>query len=202
MRQMQLLILLVGAMFAPSTWADNSAAWANSYTLEAGKRYAEAIAAVDAIPAGDADAQLTLLRKGWLNYLLGQYNDSVDLYKQAVQQNPKSLDAVLGATLPLLAQQRWQESALYAKQVLEAAPYHYTASLRLLLALEGARDWNAMKKTSEDLAEHYPSDATALVYLARSYAWLGDKNLAKKAYNSVLSRIPGHVEATAYLNKN
>lgn len=202
MKQMQLLILLAGVMLAPSTWADNSAAWANSYTLEAGKRYADAIAAVNAIPAGDADAQLTLLRKGWLNYLLGQYNDSADLYKQAIQQSPKSLDAPLGATLPLLAQQRWQEAALYAKQVLEAAPYHYTASLRLLLALEGARDWNAMKKASEDLSEHYPTDATALVYLARSHAWLGDKDSAKKVYSSVLSRIPGHYEATAYLSKN
>lgn len=199
---MQLLILLAGVMLAPSTWADNSAAWTKSYTLEAGKRYAEAIAALDAIPAGDADAQLALLRKGWLNYLLGQYNDSVELYKQAVQQSPKSLDAALGATLPLLAQQRWQEAALYAKQVLEVAPYHYTASLRLLLALEGARDWSEMKKVSEDLAERYPTDATALVYLARSYAWLGDKAEAKKAYSSVLSRIPGHYEATAYLNKN
>lgn len=202
MKKMQMLILLAGVALAPYTWADNSAAWAKSYTLEGGKKYADAISAVDAIPAGDADAQLVLLRKGWLNYLLGQYNDSVDLYKQAMQQSPKSLDAMLGATLPLLAQQRWQEAAMYAKQVLEASPYQYTAALRLLLALEGARDWSAMKKQAEDLAEHYPTDATALVYLARSHAWLGDKDPAKKAYSAVLSRIPGHYEATAYLSKN
>lgn len=199
--KMQMLILLAVVTFAPYTWADNSAAWAKSYTLETEKKYADALAAINAIPADDPDAQLTLLRRGWLNYLLEQYNDSVKLYKQAMQLNPKSLDAVLGVTLPLLAQQKWQESALYAKQVLEVSPYQYTASLRLLLAEEGAREWESMKKHAQDLVEHYPTDATALVYLARSHAWLGDKEAARKAYSAVLNRIPGHYEATAYLNK-
>ena len=201
MKKMQLLILVVSAMFAPYSLADNSAAWTKSYTLETEKKYAEALSALDAIPANDPDAQLTLLRRGWLNYLLEQYNDSVKWYKQAMQQSPKSLDAALGVTLPLLAQQRWQESALYAKQVLEVSPYQYTAFLRLLLAEEGAREWASMKKHAQDLAEHYPTDATALVYLARSHAWLGDKDAARKAYSSVLNRVPGHYEATAYLNK-
>ena len=201
MNQMQMLILSAVVTFAPYTWADNSAFWAKSYTLEAEKKYVEALSALDAIPADDPDAQLTLLRRGWLNYLLEQYNESVKWYKQAMQQSPKSLDAALGVTLPLLAQQRWQESALYSKQVLEVSPYQYTASLRLLLAEEGAREWTAMKKHAQDLAEHYPTDATALVYLARSHAWLGDKEAARKVYSTVLNRIPGHYEATAYLNK-
>ncbi len=201
MNKMQMLILSAAVTFAPCTWADNSASWTKSYTLETEKKYVEALSALDAIPADAPEAQLALLRRGWLNYLLEQYNESVKWYKQAMQQSPKSLDAALGVTLPLLAQQRWQEAALYAKQILEVSPYQYTAFLRLLLADEGAGDWSAMKKHAQDLADHYPTDATALVYLARSHAWLGDKEAARKVYGSVLNRIPGHYEATAYLNK-
>jgi tetratricopeptide (TPR) repeat protein len=205
-KKMQLIILLAVVMLGctlhpPYSWADNSSEWKKSYTLEAEKKYADAISALDSIPETAGDAQLLLLRKGWLNYLLGQYNESVNLYKQAIQQSPESLDAPLGITLPLLAQQHWQEAITYAKQVLKIAPYQYTAFLRLLQAEEGAHDWISMKKHAEDLAEHYPTDATALVYLARSNAWLGDNEAARKAYGSVLSLVPGHEEATAYLNK-
>ena len=203
MKKVRLALLLAG-LLANSSWAyaDNEAVWSSSYGLEAGKKYAEALSALDAIPESSPDSQLLLLRKGWLTYLQGQYNDSVKFYQEALQQNPQSLDAMLGATLPLLAQQRWQESAVYAKQVLSAAPNQYTAYLRLIVAEEGAKDWASMKKHAEELTAHYPTDTTAFVYLARAHAWLGDKESAKKAYSAVLVRLPKHLEATAYLSKN
>ncbi len=201
MKKIRLVILLASLLSSSWAYADNEAAWTSSYTLEAGKKYAEAFAALDVIPENSADAQLVLLRRGWLTYLQGQYNDSVKHYQDALQQNPNSLDATLGLTLPLLAQQRWQEAAASAKQVLNAAPNQYTAYLRLIVAEEGARDWTSMKKHAEELTEHYPTDTSAFVYLARAYAWLGDKESAKKAYSAVLSRMPKHYEATAYLSK-
>jgi tetratricopeptide (TPR) repeat protein len=202
MKKIRLALLLAGLLTTSWAYADNDAAWSNSYSLEASKKYAEALTALNAIPASGENAQLLLLRQGWLTYLQGQYNDSVKYYQEAMQQNPKSLDAVLGVTLPLLAQQRWQEAAVNAKQVLNSSPNQYTAYLRLIVAEEGARDWSAMKQHAEELTEHYPTDTSAFVYLARAYAWLGDKDAAKKAYNAVLTRLPKHYEATAYLAKN
>ena len=203
MKKIRLALLLTG-LLTTSSWvyADNEAVWTSSYSLEAGKKYAEALTALDAIPASGADGQLLLLRKGWLTYLQGEYNDSAKYYQEALQQNPKSLDAMLGMTLPLLAQQRWQEAAVYAKQVLNVAPNQYTAYLRLIVAEEGVHDWESMKKHAEELTEHYPTDTTAFVYLARAYAWLGDKESAKKTYSAVLVRMPKHLEAAAYLSKN
>ena len=201
MKKTPLALLLAGLLTTSWAYANDETAWLNSYNLEANKRYAEALSTIDSIPEDASDAQLLLLRRGWLHYLQGQYNESIDKYKQALQQNAKSLDAALGITLPLLAQQRWQEAALYSKQVLEIAPNQYTAYLRLILAEEGAHDWSAMKKHAEELTERYPTDSTAFVYLARAYAWLGDKDAAKKAYSAVLRRLPKHYEATAYLAK-
>ena len=37
MQMLKMLILLAVVTFAPYTWADNSASWAKSYTLEAEK---------------------------------------------------------------------------------------------------------------------------------------------------------------------
>jgi len=201
MKKIPLALLLAGLLTTSWAYADNEAAWSSSYGLEASKKYAEALSALSGISETGSDAQLLQLRKGWLSYLQGQYNDSVNFYQEALEKNPKSLDAALGATLPLLAQQRWQEAAKYAQQVLASSPNQYTAYLRLIVAEEGAKDWSSMKKHAEELTERYPTDTSAFVYLARAYAWLGDKDSAKKAYTAVLSRLPKHYEATAYLAK-
>lgn len=195
--------LILAALLANSSWVyANEVAWSNSYSLEAGKKYADAVTALNGLPETGSEGQLLLLRKGWLSYLQGQYNEAVKYYQDALQQNANSIDAQLGITLPLLAQQRWQEAALYAKKTLESSPNQYTAYLRLIVAEEGAKDWAAMKQHAEELTDHYPSDTTAFVYLARAHAWLGDKEAAKKAYSAVLSRLPKHYEATSYLSKN
>jgi tetratricopeptide (TPR) repeat protein len=199
LKKLLFVILLTG--ITSLAQADNDLVWKNSYQLEAVKKYAEALSALSVLKANDTDAELLLMRRGWLSYLMAQYNDAIGWYNQALQKNPKSLEARLGLTLPLLAQQRWKEAAQWANKVLEIAPYDYTATLRLILAEEGLRDWSSMKKYSLELAERYPTDATALVYVARSYAWLGDTEDARKVYANVLNRVPGHYEATAYLSK-
>lgn len=180
--------------------ADSEAVWGRSYQLEAAQQYAASLAALDTVQADGMEAELLMLRRGWLTYLSGQYGDSIAWYKQALQRNSKSHDARLGLTLSLLAQQRWREAALYAKQVLEASPYDYTATLRLIVAEEGLRDWSAMKKHAEILSERYPSDANALVYLARAHVWLGNVKEARRVYADVLLLSPGHLQARAYLN--
>ena len=183
-------------MASASAWASESS-WQKSYRLEAEGKYAEASAALDGAN-GNADADLALMRRGWLSYLQGRYNEAVDFYGRAISRNPKSLEARNGIALPLLAQQRWREAASHARQAIAESAWDYTAHLRLIIAEEGQRDWKTLAEHAEKVAEHYPSDATALVYLARAHAWMGNTRAAKEAYGRVLSRIPGHIEATSY----
>lgn len=178
------------------------AAWKNSYQLEAAGKYVEAIAALDQAAATGFDAELKLLRRGWLYYLLGRYDESIREYRLAAERNKNSVDARLGVTLPLLALKRWREAEQNARAALALSPNSYPALLRLTIALEGEHDWANMEKTAVIMAGVYPSDASSFVYLARAYAWLNKKNEAAKAYAAVLSRYPGHLEAKAYLEKN
>lgn len=177
------------------------AAWSSSYQLEAAGKYSEAIAAIDLVPANGPDAELKILRRGWLTYLPGNFNESIREYKLAIEKNGKSIDARLGITLPLLAQKRWREAALHAKAVLDLSPNNYTALLRLAIAEEAQGNWAEMAKYATMMTSFYPTDATAYVYLARANAWLNKRGDAVAAYLAVLSRVPGHLEAKAYLEK-
>jgi len=175
--------------------------WQKSYQFEAAGKYADAISAIDPISANSADAELKSLRRGWLFYLQGNFNDSIREYRLAMERNTRSIDARLGVTLPLLAQKRWREAEQNSRAVLELSPNNYTALIRLAVAQEAQRDWESLKKTGAALTISYPSDPTAYVYLARANAWLNKRAEAAAAYNAVLARYPGHLEAIAYLEQ-
>ena len=198
-----ILLAALGAVLALSATCvpAQEAAWQNSYQLETAGKYSEAIAALDPVPANSPDAEFKLIRRGWLFYQPGSFNESIREYRLAIERNGKSLDARLGVTLPLLAQKRWREAEQNARAALELAPNNYTGLLRLTLAQEGQRDWTNMARTAESMVMFYPTDATAYVYLARANAWLNKRDEANAAYTAVLSRYPGHLEAKAYLEK-
>ena len=175
--------------------------WQNSYQLEALGRYSDAMAALEPIAASGPEGEFKTLRRGWLFYLAGSYNESIREYRLATERNSRSLDARLGLTLPLLAEKRWRDAELAARAALELAPNNYFGLLRLAIAQEGQRDWTNMVKTTSILVATYPSDASAYVYHARANAGLGKRDDALAAYSSVLVRLPGHLEAKAFIEK-
>lgn len=191
--------LLLG-LFCLAAQADESA-WQKSYALESAGKYSEAEQPLDTAVNGP-EAEFAWMRRGWLSYRDGRYNEAVSHYKRAMARNPQSLEARNGIVLPLLAQQRWREAAIHARQVIAESSWDYTAHVRLLIAEEGQRDWRGMAAHAQDLTQRYPSDATVWVYLARAHAWQSNVKEAKAAYRRVLARIPGHQEGTAYLNRN
>lgn len=191
--------LATGLILMTSTASAQEAAWQNSYQLEAAGKYTEALAAIDGVPTNGPDAELKALRRGWLYYLPGRFDESIREYRLAIERNPKSVDARLGVTLPLLAAKRWRDAEQSAQAVLNLAPNNYTALLRLVIALEAQKDWAIMAKVAANMVSSYPTDASAYVYLARANAWLGKREEAVVAYTAALSRYPGHVEAKAYL---
>lgn len=175
--------------------------WTESYRLETLTRYEQAAEVLQPLRNKDPKNEFIFLRLGWLNYLSGNYNSAIDYYKKALGINNKSLDARLGLTLPLLAQQRWKEAGGFAQETLEIAPWNYYAHVRLMIAEEGMRQWQTLARHANDVNLHYPSDATVLVYLARANRWLGNTKAAKNAYLQVLQRVPGHIEALQYLEE-
>jgi tetratricopeptide (TPR) repeat protein len=176
--------------------------WAESYRLESLTRYEEAAQTLLSVAKKENNNEFLFLRIAWLNYLRGNHNDAIDYYKKALNLNQKSLDARLGLTLPLLAQQRWKEAAKYAQEALDVAPWNYYAHVRLMIAEEGMRQWETLADHANEVYQRYPSDATVLVYGARANRWLNNTKQARNAYQKVLERVPGHIEALQYLEEN
>ena len=174
-------------------------AWSESYLLESKAEYEAAAALFDPVLKREPANEFALLRRAWLNYLSGRYNQSHSDYQLALQVNPQSLDAQIGLTLPLLAQSRWKEAAIAARQALQVAPWNYYAHLRLLVAEEGLQQWRTLLEHTGKLHQRYPSDPTILVYRARAQLWLGDSQAGRETYRQVLQRVPGHLEAQEQL---
>lgn len=146
--------------------------------------------------------EYALMRYAYLQYLQGQYNESIESYKRLIQSNPKSIDAKLGITLPYLAQKRWRQVKQYSLEVLKLSHWNYVAHVRLMIAEEGMKNWETLQSHASQLSKVYPTDVATLVYLARAYAWQGNKDSAKSIYRKVLNRSPAHIEANYYVNAN
>ena len=94
------LLLVLSAMVllsSPAHAAESSSErYQESYALEAAYSYQRALEKLDGITPTGADAWLLPLRRGWLLYLLGRYEESVVAYDQAAKAAlPGSLEATL-----------------------------------------------------------------------------------------------------------
>ncbi|RLL51330.1 hypothetical protein D8Y20_09595 [Mariprofundus sp. EBB-1] len=179
--------------------AETKSPWSTSYTLEANGEYEKAASVIYPFTDNSDENEFALIRYGWLNYLQGNFNDSIQSYQRALDRNNRSIDARLGIALPLMAQRRWSSAMNYLKQIIGLSPLNYTAHVRLMVCEEGLRNWETLEKHAKEVSANYPTDATAIVYLARAYAWQGKKIEAQEAYKRVLVRYPENLEAIRYL---
>jgi tetratricopeptide (TPR) repeat protein len=200
-RTSSLLAIVATAILQCASARAQESVWQSSYQFESAGKYNEAIFALESVPVNGPDAELKLLRRGWLFYQAGKFDESIREYRLAIERNGRSIDARLGLLLPMLASKRWREAEQTGRAALDLAPHHYTASVRLAIAQEGMQDWPALTRTAATLVADYPSDATAYTYLARANAWQGKRAEATVAYSAVLARYPTHQEAKAYIDK-
>ena len=161
--------------------------WSESYRLESLGKPLDAAAKIEGHIRANEFAQL---RHAWLLYAAGRFEESAAGYRRAQQMNPNSLDALLGLTLPLMAQWKWKEAADVARMVQRQSPGNYTAGLRLVVIFEALKQWKAMADEAIALVQRYPSDATAWVYLGRGEAASGNAGKAAEAYRRVLQIVP------------
>lgn len=193
------VVFLAGFFIPIAVWSAVDP-WTESYRLEALTQYQNAAKSLEIVIKDNPRHEFAILRQGWLNYLQGAHNEAIRDYQKALDINPNSLEARLGLTLPLIAQQRWREVASHVDKVLKVAPWNYYAHVRLMMSEEGEKKWDTLASHAKNVSQRYPSDATILVYLARANVWLKNDKEARRAYEQVLERVPGHIEAVQYLS--
>lgn len=199
--RLALVSALMLALSASITQANSDDNWALSYQLEAKQKYAEAQKVMESVSDTGRDAELLALRNGWLLYLQDNYSDAIRAYNKALQINPRSLDARLGFTLPLMAQSRWQEAARQAQLALDQASGNYTAHLRLLACELALQQWDQLRTHAQQLNALFPAEHLPWLYLGYALQNKGKNNEARSAFQQVLIRSPENGDAKTAMQK-
>ena len=176
-------------------------AYHKSYRYERSQNYTDAIKALSPVIIAFPQAYTVNLRLGWLNYLIGSYATARTHYLTAIKTAPDSLEAKLGHTLPLLAQERYDEAEIAAKQVLRIDPSNYLANLRLAFAFRMLKKYEAAEDLLNRMLVLYPTDVSLLTEYALVKLAKNQNPDAKRIFNDILTLDPENVIAKAQLSK-
>jgi len=201
MKKHFLILLIMLPVFSLVAQNDNSSddillAFKSSIEEESIGKYAQAILTMMKIYDKYADEYIVNLRLGWLHYLNKDYNSSIKYYQNAISISyNKSIEAMLGITLPLSERGNWDGVEDYYKKVLDIDENNYTANLRLGQLKLNTENYLSAKSYLTKLIEMYPGDYETNLYLAWTYYYLGDKSTAHDLFIEVLALNPGDESA-------
>jgi tetratricopeptide (TPR) repeat protein len=191
----------LAAHAAAPTDAEIREAYHKSYRYEKAQNYTDAIKALSPVVTAYPAGYTVNLRLGWLNYLTGGYATARKHYEAAIKTAPDSIEAKLGHTLPLLAQEKWEEAEAVAKQVLRVDPSNYLANLRLAYALRLQKKLDAAEQLLGAMLVLYPTDVSLLTEFALIKLAKDNKADAKRLFNDVIVLDPENITAKAQLSK-
>ena len=189
------------ATAAAPTDAEIRDAYHKSYRYEKAQNYADAIKSLAPVISAYPQAYTVNLRLGWLNYLTGGFATARKHYETAIKTAPDSIEAKLGHTLPLMAQEKWEEAEAVAKQVLRVDPANYTANLRLAYVGRLQKKFDATETILNGMLVLYPTDISLLTELGLIKLAKDNKAEAKRLFNDIVTLDPENVTAKAQLSK-
>ena len=201
------LLLLLSISIISTVYATNympeekPSIWSQSYASEADTNYEKAISLIKPLTNDKDTAELANLRLGWLSYLNGNHGGSFRYYGKSLKDNPNSIDAHLGMTLPLLAQKRYRAAVKHTQMALKLSPNNYSASAKMMQILTLQKKWSSLNEYATNVSSYYPNLIEPLVYIARSNLYLGEQDDAKKYYKKVLRLMPSHNESKSVLRQ-
>jgi tetratricopeptide (TPR) repeat protein len=201
MKKHLLIIIILLPIFISVAQNNNSAdakllTFKNSIQEESIGKYAQAILTLMKIYDKYSKEYTINLRLGWLYYLNKDYDSSIKYYKNALAISyNKSIEAMLGATLPLADRGDWDKVKDYYNMILDSDENNYTANLRLGQIDLNTGNYLSAKSYLTKLIEMYPGDYETNLYLAWTYYYLGDNSTAYDLFIEVLTLIPGEKSA-------
>jgi len=185
-----IIALLSGSVFSQK--ADTKVeAFHTSLKYETAGDYNKAIQSLLPAVKEYADDYLLNLRLGWLYYLEGKYKESKQYYSNAVVGNGKSVEALLGKTLPLASLNEWDAVEAAYRTILKMDPMQYTANLRLGQILLSRGSYVDAKAYLEKAYGQFPGAYEPNLSLGWTSYYLGDKKKAATLLTTALMLSPG-----------
>ncbi len=181
-----ILALMVSPLFAGEISDEKYKAFYSSVLEESNEDYEEAIEIMNKIYDKYAGDYLTNLRMGWLYYLKGEYNKSVEYYQKAVRISNNSVESLLGLTYPLALQNEWEQIERIYIGILAKDPWNYSANLRLGQIYLNRSEYAKAKPYLEKVYHNYPGDYEANLSMAWYYYYTESKMKSKELFINAL----------------
>jgi len=170
-----------------------------SYEQETAGYYTAALETLDRLPALGAGGYVLQLRRGWLQYLAGEYDGAVAAYRQAVQLQPDSIEARLGLTAPLMALHKWLDTLDVLADLAGQDPGSYLGRSRRAYCQYQLGRYEQSAAGYRELLSDYPSDVDMRAGLGWALLRAGDVAGANAEFKTVLRVSPDHSSAGAGL---
>lgn len=168
-------------------------AFVTSYAAEADSNYQAAIAPLQALYR--ADNYEINLRLGWLHYLNGQYDQSKNYYKRAIELMPYAIQSKFGYAFPLAALGNWDELISVYQDILKIVPQNNLAHYYLGSIYYERQQYEEAYRHAEVVVNLYPFDYDALVLFGWVQLKMGNAAKARALFEKALLILPEGVLA-------
>ncbi len=169
---------------------DAAERYQESYVYEAKAKYAQALASLERVDQASKNTYAFHLRRGWLRYLSGKYEDAINSYQQAARLQPKAIEPLLGMIYPTIALRRWQDVVKTARAARAFEPHNSFATGRMAYAYFNLGQYREAEKLYSEVVTRYPADVEMRSGLAWTLLKLGKRRKARRQFRAVLAIAP------------
>ncbi len=188
-----LAILFMSLSSFSQNFHDDVLAFEKSYTLEYEGNYSKAVSALK--QEYNEDSYEYNVRLGWLDYLAGQYTESVSFYNKAINLKPMSIEAKFGLIYPLLALGKTDQTIDTYYDILKIAPMDSKANYRLGLLLYQHKRYKEADAYLKTIINIYPFDYDTVILMAWNSYQMGKSTEARLLFQKALLNNPSDESA-------
>ncbi len=175
-------------------------AYRSAYDYERMGDFQDAIRALSKVYQVYPKTYTVNLKLGWLYYLEKRYANSISHYKLAAKVYPNAVEPLLGLSLPLLAQKKWEEVEKLMYEVIKRDYYNYYGNLRLCFVLRKEKKYALAENIARKMLGLYPIDINFLNELGLALMKQGKSKKAINYFNVVITLDPQNLVAGKYVS--
>lgn len=183
-----LAVLLVSLSSYSQSFQDEISSFEKSYTLEYEGKYSKAVSALK--QTYKENSYEYNVRLGWLDYLAGQYTESVSFYNKAIDLKPMSIEAKFGLIYPLLALGKTDQTIDTYHLILKISPMDSKANYRLGLLLYQHKRYKEADAYLKTIINIYPFDYDTIILMAWNSFQMGRSTEARLLFQKALLNNP------------
>lgn len=180
------LLLSIGVTFAQND--KEYQAYSTSLDLEKAGNYKAAILVIGAIyDSTDYEHNLKL---GYLNYYAGNYKESTNYYKRAINRMPDAIEARMGYVYSSSMLERWDDVKKQYKAILKIDPNNSFVNYNMGLIHYNSKEYDEAYKHFEKVCRLYPFDYANMLMFAWCNIQMHKNEEAKLWFRKVLLLSP------------